>query len=66
MLTMKALEEGSRSFEAEATLVYHLLLSSVKTLSIFERQLTKLYIAIRMSRKLQKANKLACCVIVIE
>ena len=40
MLMLKALEGSSRSFEA--TIVYHLLLSSVKTFSIFEKQLIKL------------------------
>ena len=54
MLTLKALEEGSRS--SEARLVHHLLLCSIKTLSILEGQLIKL----------RDANKLACYVIVIE
>ena len=36
MLTLKALEGGSRS--SEATLVYHLLLSSVKTISNFKNR----------------------------
>ena len=53
MLTLKALEGGSRS--SEATMVYHLLLSSVKTISVFEKQLTT-----GTRRKLQKANKLVC------
>ena len=55
MLTLKALEEGSRS--SEEMLVYHLLLSSVKTLSVLEKTVDK---ATRMSRKLQKVNKLTC------
>ena len=40
MLTLKALEEGSRSFEA--TIGYHLLLSGVKTISVLEKQSIKL------------------------
>ena len=40
MLTLKALEGGSRS--AEATVVYHLLLSSVASISILKKLLVKL------------------------
>ena len=39
MLTLKALEEGSKS--PEVMLVYHLLLSSVKTIFNLERQVIK-------------------------
>ena len=56
--TLKAPEGGSRS--SEATLVYHLLLISVKTISTFKRQVVKLY------WHTQKASELAYCVIVIK
>ena len=40
MLTLKALDGGSRS--SETMIVYQLLLSSVTTMPIFEKQLIKL------------------------
>ena len=46
MLTLKAPEGGSRSFEA--MVVYHLLLSSVETISTHEKTVNT---AIRMCRK---------------
>ena len=50
MLTLKALEMSSRSFEV--TLVYCLLLSSLKTLSILEGQLIKLLESLRKQASL--------------
>ena len=62
MLTLKALEEGSRS--SEATLVHHLLLCSVKTLSILEWQLIKLPESLgkRTSLHAMSLNELCTCI----
>ena len=40
MLSLKALERGSRL--SKATLVYHVLLSNVKAISVIKRQLIKI------------------------